>query len=87
MVLRSFGHRSDGLGRWQRSKFAVAADAYKDIMGASDAVLPGKHEYANRTRDVIVPSGAVIYAYTALDPSAHVENTLAAVEKWKAGQK
>ncbi len=85
--MRSFGRQSDGLGRWQRSKFPVAADSYKDIMGASDAVLPGKHEYANRTRDVIVPSGEIIYAYTALDPSAPVENTLAAVEKWKAAQK
>ncbi len=70
-----------------RSKFPVAADAYKDIMAAYDAVLPGKPEYANRTSYVIVPSGEIIYEYTALDPSAHVENTLAAVEKWKAAQK
>lgn len=67
-----------------RSKFPVAADAAKDIMAAYDAVLPGKPEYANRTSYVIAPNGEVIYEYTALDPSGHVENTLKAVEKWKA---
>ena len=70
-----------------RSKFPVAADAEKDIMAAYDAVLPGKPEYANRTSYVIAPNGEIIYAYTALDPSGHVGNTLAAVEKWKAAQK
>jgi len=67
-----------------RSKFPVAADADKDIMGAYDAQLPGKPEYANRTSYVIAPSGEIIYEYTALDPSAHVENTLAALQKWKS---
>ena len=70
-----------------RSKFPVAADAGKDIMAAYDAVLPGRPEYANRTSYVIVPSGEIIYEYTALDPSGHVANTLAAVEKWKKGVK
>jgi peroxiredoxin len=65
----------------------VAADAAKDIMAAYDAVLPGKPEYANRTSYVIAPDGSIIYEYTALDPSAHVANTLAAVQKWKAAQK
>lgn len=69
-----------------RSKFPVAADAGKDIMAAYDAVLPGRPEYANRTSYVIAPSGEIIYEYTALDPSGHVANTLAAVEKWKAGK-
>ena len=70
-----------------RSKFPVAADAAKDIMAAYDAVLPGKPEYANRTSYVIAPDGLVIYEYTALDPAGHVENTLAAVQRWKAEQK
>ena len=70
-----------------RSKFPVAADAQKDIMAAFDAVMPGKPEYANRTSYVIAPNGEIIYSYTALDPSGHVGNTLAAVEKWKAAQK
>jgi peroxiredoxin Q/BCP len=70
-----------------RSKFPVAADAGKDIMAAYDAVLPGKPEYANRTSYVIAPGGEIIFEYTALDPAGHVANTLAAVEKWKAGHK
>jgi peroxiredoxin Q/BCP len=65
-----------------RSKFAVAADADKKIMTAYDAKLA--FGYANRTSYVIAPDGRIIYEYTALDPSGHVENTLAAIEKWKA---
>jgi thioredoxin-dependent peroxiredoxin len=68
-----------------RSKFPVAADADKKIMTAYDARLA--LGYANRTSYVIAPDGHIIYEYTALDPSQHVANTLAAVEKWKAEQK
>ena len=68
-----------------RSKFPVAADADKKIMTAYDARLA--FGYANRTSYVIAPDGRIIYEYTALDPSQHVANTLAAVEKWKAEQK
>jgi peroxiredoxin len=68
-----------------RSPFPVAADADKKIMTAYDAKLA--FGYANRTSYVIAPDGRIIYEYTALDPSGHVENTLAAVEKWKAGQR
>jgi peroxiredoxin Q/BCP len=67
-----------------RSKFPVAADADKKIMTAYDARLA--LGYANRTSYVIAPDGRIIYEYTALDPSQHVANTLAAVEKWKAEQ-
>jgi peroxiredoxin len=68
-----------------RSKFPVAADADKDIMRAYDAALA--FGYANRTSYVIAPNGEIIYEYTALDHSQHVENTLAALEKWKKGAK
>ena len=68
-----------------RSKFPVAADADKKIMTAYDARLA--LGYANRTSYVIAPDGRIIYEYTALDPSQHVANTLAAVEKWKAEQR
>lgn len=67
-----------------RSKFPVAADADKKIMDAYDARLA--FGYANRTSYVIAPTGEIIYEYTALDPSGHVENTLAAVQRWKAGR-
>ena len=68
-----------------RSKFPVAADADKKIMTAYDARLA--LGYANRTSYVIAPDGRIIYEYTALDPSQHVENTLDALQKWKAGQR
>jgi peroxiredoxin Q/BCP len=47
-------------------------------------VLAIKPQYANRTSYVIAPDGHIIYEYTALDPDKHVENTLAAVKKWRA---
>ena len=65
-----------------RNKFAVAADADKKIMKAYDAVLWIKPDWAKRTSYVIAPTGEVIYSYTALDPDKHVENTMAAVQKW-----
>ena len=70
-----------------RNKFAVASDADQKITKAYDAVLAIKPEYANRTSYVIAPDGKIIYEYTAMDPEGHVGNTMAAVEKWKAGQK
>jgi peroxiredoxin len=67
-----------------RNKFAVAADTDLKIAKAYDAVLEKKPEYANRTSYVIAPNGTILYTYTNLDPSDHVANTLAAVQKWKA---
>ncbi|MDB6099520.1 MAG: peroxiredoxin [Gammaproteobacteria bacterium] len=70
-----------------RNKFAVAADPDQKITKEYDAVLAAKPEYANRTSYVIAPTGKIIYEYTAMDPNKHVENTMAAVEKWKAEHK
>jgi peroxiredoxin len=70
-----------------RNKFAVAADADQKITKEYDAVLAQKPEYANRTSYVIAPDGKIIYEYTALNPDKHVENTMAAVEKWKTTHK
>jgi peroxiredoxin len=69
-----------------RNKFAVASDADQSITKAYDAVLAKKPEYSDRTSYVIAPTGKIIYEYTALNPDKHVENTMAAVEKWKAEQ-
>lgn len=66
-----------------RNKFAVASDADGSVMKAYDAVLPVKPDWANRTSYVIAPSGEILYSYTDLKPDAHVENTMAAVKKWK----
>ena len=70
-----------------RSKFPVAADGDGHITAAYDAKLTmpasmGGREVSNRTSYVIAPNGKVIYEYTSLDPSKHVENTMAAVKSW-----
>src|SRR5580704_1886987 len=70
-----------------RNKFAVASDGDQKITKEYDAVLAQKPEYANRTSYVIAPNGKIIYEYTALNPDKHVENTMAAVEQWKAEHK
>lgn len=67
-----------------RSKFAVAADTNQSVMKEYDAVLPQHPEYANRTSYVIAPDGTIVYTYTNLDPSQHVENTLTALKAWEA---
>ncbi len=70
-----------------RNKFAVASDADQSITKAYDAVLAQKPEYADRTSYVIASNGKIVYEYTALDPTKHVENTMAAVEKLNAEKK
>ncbi|MGC1379454.1 MAG: peroxiredoxin [Candidatus Baltobacteraceae bacterium] len=67
-----------------RSKFAVAADTNATVMKAYDAILPQHPAYANRTSYVIAPDGTIVYTYTNLDPSQHVENTLTALKAWEA---
>lgn len=67
-----------------RSKFPVAADKDQRITAAYDAVMMGFMPYANRTSYVVTPDGLISYMYTALDPTDHVKNTLAAVRAWKA---
>jgi len=69
-----------------RNKFAVASDADKKISRAYDAQLLFT-SMTNRTSYVIAPTGKIIYEYTSLDPDKHVENTLAAIEKWRADRK
>jgi peroxiredoxin len=70
-----------------RSKFPVAADTDQAVMKEYDAVLTQAPQYANRTSYVIAPDGSIVYTYTNLDPSLHVQNTLAALKQWKASQK
>lgn len=69
-----------------RGKFPVASDADRKIMQAYDAVMPHRPEYANRISYVIAPDGRIILEHTSSDPHGHVEKTLEAVKKWKAGQ-
>ncbi len=69
-----------------RNKFAVASDADQKISKAYDAKI-FMTSYSSRTSYVIAPDGKIIYAYSALDPDKHVENTMAAVAKWQADRK
>jgi peroxiredoxin Q/BCP len=67
-----------------RSKFAVAADTNGTVMKSYDAVLARHPQYANRTSYVIAPDGTIVYTYTSLDPTLHVQNTLNALKAWGA---
>jgi thioredoxin-dependent peroxiredoxin len=68
-----------------RSKFPVASDPDVKISKAYDAQLLFT-SYSNRTSYVITPDGKILYAYSALSPDKHVQNTLAAVAKWRGEQ-
>ncbi len=85
------GVSQDGIAKLQkfsvsecRSKFAVASDQTGVISKEYDAVLSKMLGYSSRTSYVIFPDDKVGYAYTAMDPTGHVGNTLAAVKAWKA---
>jgi thioredoxin-dependent peroxiredoxin len=64
-------------------RFAVASDETKSIMKAFDAVMQTRPDYANRVSYVISPDSKVIYSYMSLNPSKHVDKTLAALRDWK----
>jgi peroxiredoxin Q/BCP len=66
-----------------RSKFAVAADTDQTVEKSYDAILAKAPQYANRTSYVIAPDGSIVYTYTDMDPSKHVDNTLAALQTWE----
>lgn len=67
-----------------RDKFAVAADSGARIMKKYDAALWVKPDMADRISYVISPEGKVLYVFSSLSPDQHVENTLKAVETWRA---
>lgn len=67
-----------------RSKFAVASDARLTIAKSYDSTIDFQENlYANRVSYVISPDDKIVYEYSSLDPSKHVENTLAALERLK----
>ncbi len=67
-----------------RDKFAVAADYGARIMKQYDAALWVKPDMADRISYVISPQGKVLYVFSSLSPDQHVENTLKAVQTWRA---
>lgn len=68
-----------------RSKFPVASDGDHKISKAYDATIGmGPLTYSNRTSYVIDKTGKIVYAYSSLDFSRHVANTMAALKKLEA---
>ena len=63
-------------------KFAVAADPGAKIANQYDSVLAMKPDWSDRTSYVIAPNGTVLHAYSKLDPTEHVAETLAAVKAY-----
>jgi peroxiredoxin len=62
----------------------VAADSGAQIMKKYDAALMLMPNTADRISYVISPEGKVLYVYSSLSPDNHVENTMKAVEQWRA---
>src|SRR5437762_3152852 len=65
-----------------QNRFPVASDPNQSVMKAFDAVMQTRPEYANRISYVIAPDGSIIYHYMSLNPTKHVEKTLAALKSW-----
>jgi len=65
-----------------QGRFPVAADEKKAVIKAFDAAMQTRPEYANRVSYVIAPNGRVVYSYLSLNPTKHVEKTLAALAQW-----
>ena len=66
-----------------QGKFAVASDADKSVIKSYDAAMMIAPDYANRISYVISPDHKVVYSYQSLNPSKHVERTLAALKDWE----
>lgn len=65
-----------------RNKFAVASVGKRTIKDY-DVAFALNSNMADRVSFVIAQNGTIAYEYAALDPSKHVENTLAAVRGLK----
>jgi peroxiredoxin len=66
-----------------QGKFAVASDSDKSVIKSYDAAMMIMPDYANRVSYVIAPDHSIIYNYQSLNPSKHVEKTLAALRDWE----
>jgi len=70
-----------------RDKFAVAADADSKIIKQYDVAMMVMPNTAARISYVISPQGKVLYVYDSMNPDLHVNNTLRALEDWRARNK
>lgn len=77
--LAAFSQETEHCG----GKFPVAADPGAKIAKQYDSILAQRPDWSNRTSYVIAKDGTVADVYSALDPSDHVNKTLAAVKALK----
>ena len=77
----------DTLGKFSvqacQGKFPVASDSGKTVIKSYDAAMMIMPDYANRVSYVIAPDKSIVYNYQSLNPSKHVQNTLAALRDWE----
>jgi peroxiredoxin len=66
-----------------RDRFAVAADAGARVMKQYDAALRIVPGMADRVSYVIGPQGRIVHVHVGMEPLAHVERSLDAVERWQ----
>ena len=66
-----------------QGKFPVASDSGKTVIKSYDAAMMIMPDYANRVSYVIAPDKSIVYNYQSLNPSKHVQNTLAALRDWE----
>jgi peroxiredoxin len=69
-----------------QNKFAVGSDDTKNIMTSYDAVMPSYPDFANRVSYLIAPDGKIVYQYKSLNPYAHVNKVLGALQEWTKGR-
>ena len=65
-------------------KFPVVADPDRKIGDSYDSKFLFRPGWTDRTSYVITPNHKVLFAYSALDPTKHVDLTLDAVKTWRA---
>lgn len=70
-----------------QGKFPVASDADQRVMKSYDAVMQTRPDFATRISFVIAPDGRIAYRYKNLEPTRHVERTLAAVRQLTSATK
>jgi peroxiredoxin Q/BCP len=76
--LAAFSQETEHCG----GKFPVAADPGAKIAKQYDSVMVVKPDWSDRTSYVIAPNGTILHAYSKLDPSDHVNQTLTAVKAY-----
>lgn len=65
-----------------QNKFPVASDESMTVIKSFDAAMQTRPEYANRVTYVIAPDGKIVFQYMSLNPTRHVEKSLAALRSW-----